>query len=401
MNSSVLWIFLIVAWLFILLPMVLRGRPEVRKTTDAALNTRVVHRGGTSAPLRRAPRRRSPATPVLKRAEPEDVDDVDGTDVEDTEPIHKKAPVTLKSAAGADAKTDELRKDEPVKDESKKLDALSSEVPAGAAEAAAKKVAAVKAAARDAEVAAATTDVLDVVDDADAEEVTGAPTEQLPVVAAKPDPKDADSDDGDGIDPDVEAEDDFDDEAEDSYDDYDDLDDLDEVRPGRRRTESDDEPTVPTPRELRGRGRYTASAIAERDQIRYRGRQRNLLILIALTVAAGASCIVWQPYGFILFGALAAILGLYLFFLRRIAIGEQHYRAQRAARMRREEEQAQRMRDDHTGSGEAQQRLPFRRPGGMVVVDLDDEDPAFENLPTHAYAHAGSGRSDRQYQRAV
>ena len=82
MNSSILWIFLIAAWLFILLPMVLRGRPEVKKTTEAVANTRLLHRGGSAAAARRRAGRhpsdpkyvRTPAEPVLKRAEPEEAD---------------------------------------------------------------------------------------------------------------------------------------------------------------------------------------------------------------------------------------------------------------------------------------------------------------------------------------
>ena len=48
MPTSVLWVTLIAVWLFVLIPMVLRGRPQARKTTAAAANTRLVHRGGSS-----------------------------------------------------------------------------------------------------------------------------------------------------------------------------------------------------------------------------------------------------------------------------------------------------------------------------------------------------------------
>ncbi|MGJ0119405.1 divisome protein SepX/GlpR [Williamsia sp. MIQD14] len=46
MPNSVLWVCLVAIWLFVLVPMVIKGRPEVRKTTEATLATRVINRGG-------------------------------------------------------------------------------------------------------------------------------------------------------------------------------------------------------------------------------------------------------------------------------------------------------------------------------------------------------------------
>jgi general stress protein CsbA len=52
MPGSVLWIGLVVVWLFVLVPMVVRQRPSVRRTSDDALSTRVLHRGGDALPSR-------------------------------------------------------------------------------------------------------------------------------------------------------------------------------------------------------------------------------------------------------------------------------------------------------------------------------------------------------------
>ncbi|MBJ7290964.1 MAG: hypothetical protein JHC79_18815, partial [Williamsia sp.] len=46
MPNSVLWVCLVAIWLFVLVPMVIKGRPEVRKRTEATLATRVINRGG-------------------------------------------------------------------------------------------------------------------------------------------------------------------------------------------------------------------------------------------------------------------------------------------------------------------------------------------------------------------
>lgn len=45
MPNSIIWIGLVVVWIFVLLPMLVKQRPPVRVTTEAALASRVVHRG--------------------------------------------------------------------------------------------------------------------------------------------------------------------------------------------------------------------------------------------------------------------------------------------------------------------------------------------------------------------
>ncbi|AMY19945.1 MULTISPECIES: divisome protein SepX/GlpR [Nocardiaceae] len=46
MPNSVIWIGLVAIWLFVLVPMLVKSRPRIRRTTDVALATRVLHRGG-------------------------------------------------------------------------------------------------------------------------------------------------------------------------------------------------------------------------------------------------------------------------------------------------------------------------------------------------------------------
>ncbi|WP_377451920.1 divisome protein SepX/GlpR [Rhodococcoides fascians] len=56
MPNSIIWIGLVAVWLFVLLPMLMTKRPQIMQTTDAALATRVLHRGGTKR------KQRGPAT---------------------------------------------------------------------------------------------------------------------------------------------------------------------------------------------------------------------------------------------------------------------------------------------------------------------------------------------------
>ena len=46
MPNSILWIGLVVLWVFVLFPILADRHPRIRRTTDAALATRVLHRGG-------------------------------------------------------------------------------------------------------------------------------------------------------------------------------------------------------------------------------------------------------------------------------------------------------------------------------------------------------------------
>lgn len=52
MPNSILWTGLVVLWLFVLFPMLADRHPRIRQTTDAALATRVLHRGGSKRKLK-------------------------------------------------------------------------------------------------------------------------------------------------------------------------------------------------------------------------------------------------------------------------------------------------------------------------------------------------------------
>ncbi|WP_373282229.1 divisome protein SepX/GlpR, partial [Nocardia cerradoensis] len=55
MPNSILWIALVVLWVFVLFPMLADRHPRIRRTTDVALATRVLHRGGTRRRAKKGP----------------------------------------------------------------------------------------------------------------------------------------------------------------------------------------------------------------------------------------------------------------------------------------------------------------------------------------------------------
>ena len=55
MPSSLIWIALVAGWVLVLFPMLSGSRMPVRRTTAAAEDARVLHRGGKARPTRRGP----------------------------------------------------------------------------------------------------------------------------------------------------------------------------------------------------------------------------------------------------------------------------------------------------------------------------------------------------------
>src|SRR5260370_28990948 len=55
MRNSIVWIGLVVLWVFVLFPILADRHPRIRQTTDAALATRVLHRGGSKRRTKSGP----------------------------------------------------------------------------------------------------------------------------------------------------------------------------------------------------------------------------------------------------------------------------------------------------------------------------------------------------------
>ena len=95
MPNSFLWIGLVVVWLFVLVPMLVNNRPRIRQTSDAALATRVLHRGD-ERPVQRGPAAGHRSDPYWQ-PEPDhygyDAEDLVDTHAEEDEFDGERAPV--------------------------------------------------------------------------------------------------------------------------------------------------------------------------------------------------------------------------------------------------------------------------------------------------------------------
>src|SRR4051812_5019223 len=92
--QSLLWISLVVLWLFVLVPMLISKRENVRRTSDVALATRVLNSGAGARLLRRTRPAAGHASDPDWQPAPEDVDD----ELDDEEPRARGA-VVIKARA--------------------------------------------------------------------------------------------------------------------------------------------------------------------------------------------------------------------------------------------------------------------------------------------------------------
>jgi hypothetical protein len=125
----------------------------------------------------------------------------------------------------------------------------------------------------------------------------------------------------------------------------------------------------------RGRGGFDPEADAIARAARYRFRQRAVLGLLLTAIMSAAVGLIAAPLAWWVSGGAVAMLVAYLSYLRRQVRMEEEIRRRRMARFAR-------ARLGVESTTDAELRLVparLRRPGA-VVLEIDDEDPAFEHL---------------------
>lgn len=391
MPNSLLWVCLVAIWLFVLVPMVVKSRPRVRKTSDVALSTRVLHRGGrTMAKTRRRMAsgrhphdaeweppvreyRKAPTATAVKEAdEPDEVTETDVTESETTVEAPKVETVPVMKKVAVEAKAD---KSEIVDDAE---DADDSDLASDEADA-------------EAEVAEVEDDDTDsaIAEAEDADEV-------VEIEDRDDDVDDLEDEYDDEYDDDAEYDDDLEDDYDDEYDDeaeYDDdfeaEDDVDEEADLVAQDESD---------HRAGRGGFDPDADRERSDKRYHFRQRVMAALAVLALVGVVAGVLLGTPGW----ALAVVVGLalvgYMAFLRRAVRNEQRIRQQRMRRLARarSQDQERKARPEVDLRDDIPRRL--RRPGA-IVLEIDDEDPVFDHLPR--FEHVERVRQEPSYRRVV
>lgn len=445
MSSSLLLVLIVVVWLFVLAPLVVNTRQPIRRTSEALGRTRLLHQGGESVATRR---RRPVLTERDVRAPGEEVDESletvdaelddprddldDAILIDDTEdgagdldarggrsrlgrrvrggddagagdgaaadevPAVVDGDIVYELEAGADAgadvdadaETDSEADGEAGADggavvddaaDSSRDDAdLAAEAPSTRA-AAAKAIA--DAPAEDARAYLTPEDFL-VIDGETSAEQSAAAAE---AAADDTDADDAEADSGDaaeaaeaaeaGADADAVAETDDDLVLTDDSDADTDADDFAELDD----TLTDDDLAFAERR--RGRGGFDPVSDARYAETRFARRRRSVGVLAALIVLGVILGVVVGGWTWWLPLAGTGLMVLYLVYLRRTVIAEKELRARRIRRMKMARMGVRNSEDEELGIPER-----LRRPGA-VVVELDDEDPDFADLPyvTHEF----------------
>ncbi|EYT57023.1 hypothetical protein H483_0116310 [Dietzia sp. UCD-THP] len=347
MSSSLLIILLVVVWLFVLAPMLIRSRNPIRRTGDALAQTRTLYSGGSG---RLVPSRgRASGDPV--RAETEETlfglpSGAGATDAELLDPDtwgHLLEQTLRREAAGrrgeAVRRVMEERRHQRAGRTVSGDDSTAEEV---------------------------TTEIPAVVVDDLPETATGRSGESTVVdgelVEAPAGGRTASRVDHDEDAAGIDAE-------------------AVLVHRGRRRPV---EPEVElTDADLdfaerrRGRGAYDPMADRQAAEQRAHARQRTALILVALAAVAVVAALVTVPAVWWFAGGSVLLLAAYLTYLRRQVRLEESLRRRRVERMRRARLGVESREDDELSIVPPRLRRP-----GAVVLEVDDEDPAFDMLDT-------------------
>ncbi len=367
MSSSLLIILLVVVWLFVLAPMLIRSRNPIRRTGDALAQTRTLYAGGSG---RLVPSRGRSAVDPVQTDSDESLfglpSGTGSTDAEllDTETWEQDLEQTLRREA-AGKRGDAVRR------------AMEERLTVNAgleptAEETTTEIAAVRTAddtglvgpvsERTAASVAADVGPVDgigmpeVVDG----ELVERPVVEHPVVehtvGVRPAAGVRHAEDASGID----------DEA--AY-----------VHRGRRRvTEPEVELTdadLDFAERRRGRGAYDPMADRDAAEQRAHARQRTALILVAITAVVVLTAVLTVPAVWWLAGGSVLLLAAYLTYLRRQVRLEESLRRRRVERMRRARLGVESREDDVLSVVPPRLRRP-----GAIVLEIDDEDPAFDSL---------------------
>ncbi|MEV5838362.1 gephyrin-like molybdotransferase receptor GlpR [Nocardia sp. NPDC052112] len=340
MPNSILWIGLVVLWVFVLFPILADRHPRIRQTTDAALATRVLHRGGSKRRTRSGPAAGHDSDPdyrptrVQRRlSHSDDAEDrmtppADEQVTEDDDPADNPPEARSESDAEIDDRDGESDEFDGADDEFDTADNEFDDAELDAAESDDAEIATARTAANQ----RATVD-----DDRVAVEHTEPAGARIPLART--------------------------------------------AAPARfDESDSDDSDFVPT---RRGRGGFDPEADAIARAARYTFRQRAVLGLVLAALAFGGLSVALSPMFWWGCGGSALVLVTYLAYLRKQVRMEEEIRRRRLARLARS--RGEHIEAEREAEQRAKQRVMDRDTARALrrrsaLIEVDDEDPMFEHL---------------------
>lgn len=376
-SPSLMIILILVVWIIVLAPLMIGNNKPIRRSGDGYDETRVLHEGGT-APMAERRRPKLTAADIHRHNEDTDYEVVEATDAEeqvliDDAPALRtlfRRPGAEDDAAAADHIDGEVI--EHVDDEAEPAEVEGAEadnaetVDAGTADSeteggSTKVVASEPAGSTSVKVLAAEDDADD--DRYELDESYTAP-EDLGY-----------ADETGGVEKQSAPETDVEDVQADTGADSDA--DIDEEVDTAEAAEAGDE-DLAFAAARRGRGGFDPERDKKNTATRFQRRQRTLLALIAACVITFVVAFVAGGWTWVLPAVSVGLTAWFMIALRRVVLQERALHARRLRQLRR-------ARMGVAMSNHIEHPRDARLRAGSVVLDLDDDSPDFDTLPSARY----------------
>ena len=366
-SPSLMIILILVVWIIVLAPLMIGNNKPIRRSGDGYDETRVLHEGGT-APMAERRRPKLTAADIHRHNEDADYEVVEATDAEE-QVLIDDAPAlrTLFRRPGAEDQADHIDGEviEHAEDEAEPVEAETAEdetaeggstkvvaSETGGGSTSVKILAAEDAAEDDAEdaVAEAEADRYELdesytapEDFGYAGETGGVEKQSAPEAGVEEAPEDLDN----------------------------------EVDTAEAAEAGDEDLAFAAAR--RGRGGFDPEREKKNTATRFQRRQRTLLALIAACVVTFVIAFVAGGWTWVLPAVAVGMTAWFMVALRRVVLQERALHARRLRQLRR-------ARMGVAMSNHTEHPRDARLRAGSVVLDLDDESPDFDTLPSARYA---------------
>ena len=358
-SPSLMIILILVVWIIVLAPLMIGNNKPIRRSGDGYDETRVLHEGGT-APMAERRRPKLTAADIHRHSEDTDYEVVEATDAEE-QVLIDDAPAlrTLFRRPGAEDQADHIEGEviEHVEDEAEAAEAEATEAETADTETeggSTKVVASEPAGSTSVKVLAAEDDADDDRYELDesytapedfgyAGETGGVEKQSAPEADVEEAPEDVD----------------------------------DEVDTAEAAEAGDEDLAFAAAR--RGRGGFDPEREKKNTATRFQRRQRTLLALIAACVVTFVVAFVAGGWTWVLPAVSVGLTAWFMIALRRVVLQERALHARRLRQLRR-------ARMGVAMSNHIEHPRDARLRAGSVVLDLDDDSPDFDTLPSARYA---------------
>ena len=366
-SPSLMIILILVVWIIVLAPLMIGNNKPIRRSGDGYDETRVLHEGGTT-PMAERRRPKLTAADIHRHNEDTDYEVVEATDADeqvliDDAPALRtlfRRPGAEEDAAAADHIDGEVI--EHVEDETEPAEAESAEAEAEGGST--KIVASEPAGSTSVKVLAAEDAAEDDAEDAVAE----AEADRYELDESYTAPEDFGYAGETGG---VEKQSAPEAGVEEAPEDTDDENDTAEA------AEAGDE-DLAFAAARRGRGGFDPEREKKNTATRFQRRQRTLLALIAACVVTFVIAFVAGGWTWVLPAVAVGLTAWFMIALRRVVLQERALHARRLRQLRR-------ARMGVAMSNHTEHPRDARLRAGSVVLELDDDSPDFDTLPSTRY----------------